>query len=102
MQTTIDTINFTRGVPANESFPVADVADAAQGALRQHGPAMLQYGPSAGFLPLREWLADWQGVVEPVQLLPDQAPIEFTEELGRQYTLRLIMAVARQAVKEAQ
>jgi DNA-binding transcriptional MocR family regulator len=23
---------------------------------------MLQYGPSAGFQPLREWLADWQGV----------------------------------------
>jgi DNA-binding transcriptional MocR family regulator len=62
VQTTIDTINFTRGVPANESFPVADVADAAQQALREHGPAILQYGPSAGFLPLREWLAGWQGV----------------------------------------
>ena len=62
MQTTIDTINFTRGVPATESFPIGEVADAAQAALREHGAAMLQYGPSAGFLPLREWLAESQHV----------------------------------------
>jgi len=55
-------INFTRGVPANESFPIDDLIDAARAALKTNGPAMLQYGPSAGFQPLREWLADWQGV----------------------------------------
>jgi DNA-binding transcriptional MocR family regulator len=55
-------INFTRGVPATESFPIDDVIGAAHAALKTHGPAMLQYGPSAGFQPLREWLADWQGV----------------------------------------
>jgi 2-aminoadipate transaminase len=56
------TINFTRGVPANDSFPIDEVIDAAHAALKATGPAMLQYGPSAGFQPLREWLADWQGV----------------------------------------
>ena len=56
------TINFTRGVPANESFPIDEVIEAARAALSAHGPAMLQYGPAAGFLPLREWLAEWQGV----------------------------------------
>jgi DNA-binding transcriptional MocR family regulator len=55
-------INFTRGVPANESFPVGDVIAAAKVALEQHGPALLQYGPSYGFMPLREWLAAWQKV----------------------------------------
>ena len=55
-------INFTRGVPANDSFPIDEVIDAARAALKTQGPAMLQYGPSAGFQPLREWLADWQGV----------------------------------------
>src|SRR6476619_2901322 len=55
-------INFTRGVPANDSFPIDEVIDAARAALKATGPAMLQYGPSAGFQPLREWLADWQGV----------------------------------------
>lgn len=58
----MDTINFTRGVPANESFPLEEVASAAIDALKARGPAMLQYGPSAGFQPLREWIAQWQGV----------------------------------------
>jgi 2-aminoadipate transaminase len=62
VQTTIEAINFTRGVPANESFPIAELAGAAQAALREHGAAMMQYGPSAGFLPLREWLAGWHDV----------------------------------------
>ncbi|HSV08719.1 MAG TPA: PLP-dependent aminotransferase family protein [Candidatus Binatus sp.] len=56
------TINFTRGVPANESFPIEELTVAASEALRSHGSAMLQYGPSRGFAPLCEWLAAWQGV----------------------------------------
>jgi 2-aminoadipate transaminase len=58
----MDTINFTRGVPANESFPTTDLIDAAGAVFKTHGTAMLQYGPSRGFEPLRQWLADWQGV----------------------------------------
>jgi len=56
------TINFTRGVPANESFPIDEVIEAATAALKTNGQAMLQYGPSLGFQPLREWLADWHRV----------------------------------------
>ena len=55
-------INFTRGIPATESFPIDEVIDAARAALTTNGPAMLQYGPAAGFQPLRQWLAEWQGV----------------------------------------
>jgi 2-aminoadipate transaminase len=55
-------INFTRGVPANESFPIDEVIAAADTALKTAGVAMLQYGPSLGFQPLREWLAEWQRV----------------------------------------
>jgi 2-aminoadipate transaminase len=58
----MDTINFTRGVPANESFPIDEVIDAATAALKAKGTAMLQYGPALGFQPLREWLAEWQKV----------------------------------------
>ena len=55
-------INFTRGVPATESFPVEDVIAASKVALEKYGTTILQYGSSYGFLPLREWLAEWQGV----------------------------------------
>ena len=58
----MDTINFTRGVPANESFPIDEVIDAATAALKAKGTAMMQYGPALGFQPLREWLAEWQKV----------------------------------------
>ena len=58
----METINFTRGVPANESFPTTDLIDAATSVFKTHGTAMLQYGPSRGFEPLRQWLAEWQGV----------------------------------------
>ena len=58
----METINFTRGVPANTSFPTDEVIEAANAALKTKGPLMLQYGPSLGFQPLREWLAEWQGV----------------------------------------
>src|SRR3989304_7072805 len=56
----METINFTRGVPANESFPTAELIDAASAVLRSHGNQMLQYGPAHGFAPLRQWLAGGQ------------------------------------------
>ena len=48
----METINFTRGVPANESFPTADLIDASTAVFKSHGNQMLQYGPSRGFEPL--------------------------------------------------
>jgi 2-aminoadipate transaminase len=58
----VKTILFNRGVPATESFGIGEVTEAAQAALRANGPALLQYGPSLGFGPLREWLAAHYGV----------------------------------------
>lgn len=62
-------INFTRGVPANESFPTNELIEAATTTLRQHGVDILQYGPSRGFAPLRQWVAEWQGVAADQVLL---------------------------------
>jgi DNA-binding transcriptional MocR family regulator len=56
------TINFTRGVPANDSFPTAALVEAATAVFKSHGAAILQYGPALGFQPFREWLAEWQKV----------------------------------------
>ncbi len=55
-------INFTRGVPATESFPVSKMQAASETALGKDGTTILQYGKSLGFVPLREWLAEWRGV----------------------------------------
>jgi 2-aminoadipate transaminase len=75
-------INFTRGVPANESFPIADFAAAAAAALEKDGAAILQYGPAAGLAALREWLAGWQKV-KPEQVLTGNGSLELVEFLLR-------------------
>jgi len=80
---TLDPINFTRGVPANESFPLEELRDAATAVLKDHGPAILQYGPAAGFAPLREWIAEWQGVTAN-QVLTGNGSLELVEFLCRQ------------------
>ena len=75
-------INFTRGVPANESFPIADITDAANTILKHNGAAIMQYGPALGFAPLREWIAGWQGV-QPNQVLNGNGSLELVEFLCR-------------------
>src|SRR5205085_1543000 len=76
------TINFTRGIPANESFPLSEMAEAARAILEKSGAAMMQYGPALGFPPFREWLAEWQGV-QPDQILTGNGSLELVEFLCR-------------------
>ena len=52
-----DIISFAGGLPAPESFPVEAMRLAADRVYRTNGRSALQYGPSSGFLPLREKLA---------------------------------------------
>jgi len=74
----LPTINFTRGVPADESFPLAEIQEAAAAILKQKGVAVMQYGPAMGFEPLREWIAQWQGV-QPNQVLSGNGSLELID-----------------------
>lgn len=56
-----EVISFAGGLPAPELFPVAEVQVAVTTALTKHGSQALQYGPSEGFAPLREWIANEMG-----------------------------------------
>jgi 2-aminoadipate transaminase len=76
----MDTINFTRGVPANESFPVSELVDAATAIFGSKAAHILQYGPASGFQPLREWLAEWQGVT-PDRVLTGNGSLQLVEFL---------------------
>jgi 2-aminoadipate transaminase len=58
----VGTISFARGIPAPECLPVEDLADCARVALERDGHTILSYGPSAGYGPLREWIAARHGV----------------------------------------
>src|SRR5262245_3940806 len=78
--TQIAPINFTRGVPAPESFPLEEIQAASQRAIATHGATLLQYGPSLGFAPLREWLAQWQGL-SPAQVLTANGSLQIIDFL---------------------
>ena len=47
-------ISFAGGLPAPELFPIERFDEACHTVLRQNGAAALQYGPTEGYLPLRE------------------------------------------------
>lgn len=49
-------ISFGGGMPAPEVFPVSDFRDAADRVLSRRGSQALQYGPTEGYRPLREWI----------------------------------------------
>ena len=73
-------INFTRGVPADASYPIRELLEAATAAMSTRGVDLFKYGPSAGFQPLREWIAQWQGV-ETANVLTGNGSLQLIEFL---------------------
>ena len=52
-----DIISLAGGLPAPELFPVDEYRRAFEWVLETSGPVALQYGPSEGYAPLREFIA---------------------------------------------
>jgi 2-aminoadipate transaminase len=54
-------IDLTRGIPPIDVFPVEDLIECGEAALRRDAAVLLQYS-HAGYPPFREWLAAQYGV----------------------------------------
>ncbi len=52
-----EVISFAGGLPSPETFPIEVMKEAFDAVLNTRGKAALQYGPTEGFMPLREWIA---------------------------------------------
>ncbi len=52
-----EVISFAGGLPAPEVFPVEQFQEACHKVLQEKGGLALQYGPTEGYLPLRELVA---------------------------------------------
>ncbi len=77
-----ETINFTRGVPADESFPLEQLAECASAVLTGPlGVRVMQYGKGFGFPPLRELLAERHGVAAEQVMLANGA-LQFLDFMG--------------------
>ncbi len=56
-----DMISLAGGLPAPELFPVDEYRRAFEWVLETNGASALQYGPTEGFLPLRQFIAERMG-----------------------------------------
>ncbi len=53
-----DIISFAGGLPSPATFPVEHMKTAFDKVLSENGKVALQYGPTDGYAPLREWIAN--------------------------------------------
>ena len=64
-------ISFAGGLPSPATFPVERMQHAFDKVLRENGKVALQYGPTDGYLPLRQWIADSLSV-NGAKIVPEQ------------------------------
>jgi 2-aminoadipate transaminase len=64
-------ISFAGGLPSPETFPVERMRAAYDSVLSRQGKVSLQYGPTDGYAPLREWIADSLSI-DGAKIIPDQ------------------------------
>jgi len=75
-------ISLAGGIPAAETFPVPEIAEASQRALDRLGSAALQYSPTEGLAPLRAYIARRRGVA-PERVLVTSGSQQGLDLIGR-------------------
>jgi 2-aminoadipate transaminase len=66
-----EVISFAGGLPSPATFPVERMRAAYDSVLSKQGKVALQYGPSDGYAPLREWVAQSLST-DGAKILPEQ------------------------------
>jgi len=76
-----DIVSFAGGMPSPQTFPKGEFTRAFDSVMRQDGDAALQYGPTNGYLPLRDWIA--QSLARPgAPVAPEQVLITSGSQQG--------------------
>ncbi|GAA4018515.1 PLP-dependent aminotransferase family protein [Actimicrobium antarcticum] len=66
-----EVISFAGGLPSPDTFPIERMQAAFDKVLSTNGRVALQYGPTDGYLPLREWVANSLSI-DGVTISPEQ------------------------------
>ena len=90
-------ISFARGAPSLDIIAVDELKAAAQRAFTNDPGGSFAYGTSRGYLPLRDWIADYQGLApEQSELLNARLILLLANQVGDAQVLRdCIEAAAR-------
>lgn len=80
-------ISFAGGLPSPATFPVERMKEAYDKVLTDSGKVALQYGPTDGYAPLREWIANSLstegGKIVPEQILMVSGSQQALDLLGK-------------------
>jgi 2-aminoadipate transaminase len=80
-------ISFAGGLPSPATFPVEHMKAAFDKVLTDNGKTALQYGPTDGYLPLREWIANSLSIpgstIKPEQILMTSGSQQALDLLGK-------------------
>ena len=85
-----EVISFAGGLPAAEIFPVEKVASATQKVLQERGVQALQYGPSEGYGPLLELIAQTSSR-DGLTITPENVFIVSGSQQGLDFVGRLLI-----------
>ena len=88
-------ISFARGIPSPDMFPLAQLAESAKRAVERDGRVALNYGPPAGFGPLRDWLGERHGVA------PDRVVVLPGSLIGLNFVVWHLLCEGGSAIVEA-
>jgi 2-aminoadipate transaminase len=77
-----EVISFAGGLPSPATFPVAQLQQACNDVLRIEPTAALQYGPTEGFMPLREWIAQHHSQLSGVTIGAEQVLVTTGSQQG--------------------
>ncbi|MFP5394253.1 MAG: PLP-dependent aminotransferase family protein, partial [Gammaproteobacteria bacterium] len=82
-----DIISFAGGLPSPATFPVEEMKAAFDKVLANNGKVALQYGPTDGYPPLREWIANFISTpdcrIAPEQILMVSGSQQALDLLGK-------------------
>ncbi|MCX8745760.1 PLP-dependent aminotransferase family protein [Snodgrassella sp. B3882] len=82
-----DVISFAGGLPSPDTFPIAEIQSAVNTVFASNDVyGALQYGPTEGYAPLRQWIADYLSHRDQVAVSADEILIV----TGSQQALDLI------------
>jgi 2-aminoadipate transaminase len=83
-------ISFAGGLPSPETFPVERMRAAYDAVLSRQGKVALQYGPTDGYGPLREWVADSLST-DGAKIVPDQVMMVSGSQQGLDLLAKILI-----------
>lgn len=96
-----DIISFAGGLPAPELFPVAQWKAAVNKVLDEKGRQALQYGPTEGYLPLREQIVHRMNKVGVKDAKPDDFLILSGSQQGLDFMAKAFIDPGDQIIVES-